>query len=50
MNESAKRTRERALFVYLFWLRIGMTMEVKLFFWWIQFYNLFILMEYRNNG
>ena len=32
MNESAKRTKEQALFVYLFWLRTGMTMEVKLFF------------------
>ena len=31
MNESAKRTKEQALFVYPFWLRTGMTMEVRLF-------------------
>jgi hypothetical protein len=28
MNDSSKRIKEQALFVYLFWLRTGMAMEV----------------------
>jgi len=32
MNKSAKRSKEQALFVYLFWLRTGMTMEIEYFF------------------
>jgi hypothetical protein len=28
MNQSNKRTKEQALFVYLFWLRTGLTLEV----------------------
>ena len=30
MNDSNKRTKEQALFVYLFWLRSGLSMEVKI--------------------
>ena len=32
MNDSNKRTKEQALFVYLFWLRSGFTMEVKILY------------------
>ena len=28
MNHSSKRTKEQALFVYFFWLRTGLTLEV----------------------